>query len=566
LAAVTKTGTNLAIDKDTTRKYRVILPNNPMLYKLLSTHIADFNNPHYTTAEQAGALVSVDDVKNPGGNVDLESDGTITIAPDDEENKITLTTSAQQVGAIVSVDGVENPGGDVDLESDGTITINPDDEENKITLTTSAEQVGAIVSVDGVKNPGGDVDLTSDGTIKIKPNDPDNKITLSLEKDSVKEKHIKGGAVTTDKIADNNVTEDKIANNAVTENKIKDGEVTEDKIGRSAVTRHKIGYGEVIEGKIGRSAVTEENIAEGAVTTEKIDSGAVDTNEIADGAVTGPKIARNAVDRDEIANGAVIGKKIDASMTFKSEDDSIKIKQAKGNDQIIDLTTSAQQVGAVAGINIEDNDAIVTPDSDGNIKLVEGERITIKPDNHSITISVTTGPAIETDLTTLEIDWHRKEIDLYSFMNDGLKVTFSNLLHSEMTPDIMKEIFVVTTKMKYELGHMVVVPIYIDGELYVDGDECTFKVTPEIKDDKKVPPEVLSDLLEKTLRLMILVQIKCDFIIDNNGKVVDGHHIGGTGKSGLIWDSDVDPPKYKGGIPGGVFESWFYLTPTQSDS
>jgi len=202
LAIINKTDTTITIDDTFTRKYRLIVPNNPMLYKLLSAHIADFNNPHQTTAEQVGALVSVDDVQNPGGNIDLIQDDAITITSDDAANTITIgethsartdnphQTTAAQVGAPVSVDGVQHPGGDIDLIQANAITINPDDTNNRITIgethstrtdnphNTTAAQVGAIRSVDGVRNDGGDIDLIQANAITITSDDANNRITI----------------------------------------------------------------------------------------------------------------------------------------------------------------------------------------------------------------------------------------------------------------------------------------------------------------------------------------------------------------------------------------------------
>jgi len=73
------------------------------------------------------------------------------------ENKITLTTSAQQVGALVSVEGMQNPGRNIDLDSpDGTINISTkipskEDEETepKILLSLAENSITNIhVSTD----------------------------------------------------------------------------------------------------------------------------------------------------------------------------------------------------------------------------------------------------------------------------------------------------------------------------------------------------------------------------------------------------------------------------------
>jgi hypothetical protein len=67
---------------------------NDMLYAGLTRHAARFDDPHDVTAAQAGALVSVEGVSNPGGNVDLRSsDDSVTVAADDDANSVDLTVA-----------------------------------------------------------------------------------------------------------------------------------------------------------------------------------------------------------------------------------------------------------------------------------------------------------------------------------------------------------------------------------------------------------------------------------------------------------------------------------------
>ncbi|MCX6581391.1 MAG: hypothetical protein NT166_14555 [Candidatus Aminicenantes bacterium] len=85
-----KKGSALLIDQQTTAKYLTFVANNRALSELLACHISDFGNPHKTTAEQVGALTSVDGVKNPGGDVDLVAQDSISIDPNDTANTITI--------------------------------------------------------------------------------------------------------------------------------------------------------------------------------------------------------------------------------------------------------------------------------------------------------------------------------------------------------------------------------------------------------------------------------------------------------------------------------------------
>ena len=134
----------------------------------LDQHVNRKDNPHATTAAQVNALTSIDGVSNPGGNIDLVAANTVTITPNDAGNQITIgeshsarsdnphNTTAAQVGAPTSIDGVSNPGGNIDLVAANTVTIAPNDAGNQITIGEShsartdnphnitAAQVGAV--------------------------------------------------------------------------------------------------------------------------------------------------------------------------------------------------------------------------------------------------------------------------------------------------------------------------------------------------------------------------------------------------------------------------------------
>jgi len=135
---------------ETTKDYLKVGYTNKMLYDIIASHATNFGNPHEVTAEQVGALVSIDGVRNDGGDVDLiaKSGSAIEITPNDKNNSITIgenhsddtenphKVTAEQAGALVSIDGVRNDGGDVDLiaESGSAIVITPNDGNNSITI------------------------------------------------------------------------------------------------------------------------------------------------------------------------------------------------------------------------------------------------------------------------------------------------------------------------------------------------------------------------------------------------------------------------------------------------
>jgi hypothetical protein len=86
----------------------------------LDDHLDDTANPHGTTAAQVGALVSLEGVGNPGGNIDLAPAGALTVTPDAVNHRITLGethssrtnnphgTTAAQVGALPLSGGTLN--------------------------------------------------------------------------------------------------------------------------------------------------------------------------------------------------------------------------------------------------------------------------------------------------------------------------------------------------------------------------------------------------------------------------------------------------------------------------
>jgi len=141
----------------------------------LDNHVGNKSNPHSTTAAHVGAPISIDGVKNPGGNIDLIKKDSITIRPNDINNQITIGedhsglrtnphgVTAAHVGAPISIDGVKNPGGNIDLIKKDSITIRPNDINNQITIGedhsglrtnphgVTAAQVGAMLQNDYLK-------------------------------------------------------------------------------------------------------------------------------------------------------------------------------------------------------------------------------------------------------------------------------------------------------------------------------------------------------------------------------------------------------------------------------
>ncbi|WP_298685509.1 hypothetical protein [uncultured Methanomethylovorans sp.] len=145
LAAV---NSDLSVNFSDTAKNRIFFTQKE-LYQLFKCHILDINNPHAVTAAQTGALVSVEGVSNPGGNIDLVPAGSIVITPDDTNDRITIgedhstkkdnphQVTATQTGALVSIDGVSNPGGNVDLIAGTNISITSNPAAHTIAIAST---------------------------------------------------------------------------------------------------------------------------------------------------------------------------------------------------------------------------------------------------------------------------------------------------------------------------------------------------------------------------------------------------------------------------------------------
>lgn len=89
----------IVIDQDTTKEFTSFVYNNKLISELLICHLSDFD-PHY-------ALKSVNSVGNVGGefvpNIDLISDGTIDIKPDNINKYIKIKTKPANSVTSVSI-------------------------------------------------------------------------------------------------------------------------------------------------------------------------------------------------------------------------------------------------------------------------------------------------------------------------------------------------------------------------------------------------------------------------------------------------------------------------------
>ncbi|HEX7317678.1 MAG TPA: hypothetical protein VF297_27495 [Pyrinomonadaceae bacterium] len=156
------------LEETETARYRSLVFNNSMLHDLLcdlindyskhvveyDKHLADFNNPHQTTAEQVRALQSVNGVGNSPArpfvaNIDLRSnDNTIGITPNKNANRVEL---------LLAANAVKPPHLHEDLlthllESTKSVRVVPDLANKKITLQTVPAAL--VTSVGGKQNIG----------------------------------------------------------------------------------------------------------------------------------------------------------------------------------------------------------------------------------------------------------------------------------------------------------------------------------------------------------------------------------------------------------------------------
>ncbi len=150
IAVITKIGSSYEIDENKTSELRPLLFTNPMLKDLIVSHASDFGNPHRVTAKQTGAIVSVEGLKNPGGNIDIEGINSVRIGTEEleeEDPKVII-----DVTAIETINGIGNTGdkfiSNINLVSnDASIEIEEDSENNEIDLKLSQSLQNQILDI-----------------------------------------------------------------------------------------------------------------------------------------------------------------------------------------------------------------------------------------------------------------------------------------------------------------------------------------------------------------------------------------------------------------------------------
>lgn len=78
------------------------IDSNRELADKLSLHENNTDNPHQVSAEQVNAIKSINQIQNPGKNINLTSDGSIEIEADDATKSINLTVSETVLSELYS--------------------------------------------------------------------------------------------------------------------------------------------------------------------------------------------------------------------------------------------------------------------------------------------------------------------------------------------------------------------------------------------------------------------------------------------------------------------------------
>lgn len=154
------------------------------------------------SAKIDAALVSVDGVKSPGGNIDLVPGGTVVITPDVVNKRIMIGeahssivgnphgTTAAMLNAITSIGGIANPGGGVGIARTNAITVAADAINKQIVIGethstfqgnphgTTAAMLNALTSVGGIANPGAGVGIVPANSITVGADDPNKRVVI----------------------------------------------------------------------------------------------------------------------------------------------------------------------------------------------------------------------------------------------------------------------------------------------------------------------------------------------------------------------------------------------------
>lgn len=196
---------------------------------------------------------------------------------------------------------------------------------------------------------------------------------------SVTEKKLKDGNITTRKLADGSVTSDKIADSNVVTSKIANKNVTTEKLQDAGVTTDKLADLNVTTEKLNDRSVTTEKMADGSVVTEKIKNGNVTTEKLGDSSVTSEKVAEknivnsklddSSVDERTIKDKNVTNRKLADSAvdTSKLHDQSVTNEKMADNTLTLDKFDLELRKSLEAATGLPDNLLTMIQNVDVNI-------------------------------------------------------------------------------------------------------------------------------------------------------------------------------------------------------
>ena len=247
---------------------------------------------------------------------------------------------------------------------------------------------------------------------------------------SVTEKKLKDGNITTRKLADGSVTSDKIADSNVVTSKIANQNVTTEKLQDSGVTTDKLADLNVTTEKLNNKSVTTEKMADGSVVTGKIKDGNVTTEKLGDSSVTSEKVAEknivnsklgdSSVDERTIMDKNVTNRKIADSAvdTPKLHDQSVTNEKMADNTLTLDKFDPELRKSLEAATGLPDNLLTMIQDVDVNLAKLND---TVYP--------ITLGFSLNPDVGTMQTNVS------YSIISDGKPLVPDTLLVSKQIDD-----------------------------------------------------------------------------------------------------------------------------------
>ena len=247
---------------------------------------------------------------------------------------------------------------------------------------------------------------------------------------SVTEKKLKDGNITTRKLADGSVTSDKIADSNVVTSKIANKNVTTEKLQDSGVTTDKLADLNVTTEKLNDKSVTTEKMADGSVVTGKIKDGNVTTEKLGNASVTSEKVAEknivnsklddSSVDERTIKDKNVTNRKIADSAvdTPKLHDQSVTNEKMADNTLTLDKFDPELRKSLEAATGLPDNLLTMIQDVDVNLAKLND---TVYP--------ITLGFSLNPDVGTMQTNVS------YSIISDGKPLVPDTFLISKQIND-----------------------------------------------------------------------------------------------------------------------------------